>query len=152
MSKGARSRRGGWADRWAPVIVLVFCLVMAAGLGVYPIWHYVDTRWPGVPVQQARVTSCSVVHMTGIVCATTKDGSQIAVEWSGHLLYPRTGSQLTVFHKHGHWWARKGTALPWWAPIPLLLFGAGAVGCTVTLLRRLSGTLRRVRRAGLFGR
>jgi len=126
--------------------VLVFCLVMAGGLGVYPIWRYVDDHWPGVPVQQAQVRSCSFGHTTGIVCATTADGDQIAVDWSGHLLYPRTGSHMAVFEKHGHWYARKGTALPWWAPIPLLIFGAGAVGCAVTLLRRLIGVFRSPRR------
>jgi len=151
VSKGVRPKRRDRAEQYGPAVVLVFCLVIAGGLGVYPIWHYVENRWPGVRVQQAQVRPCPDRPTVRLVCATIQDGSVVEIEWSGHILNPRTGSPLEVYEKDGHWHARRGVGLPWWAPIPLLIFGAGAIACAVRLLRRLIAVFRRTRHPRLHG-
>lgn len=136
------ARRMDWGERVGPWVVLLVCVAGFAALGVLPVAQYVGNHRPGVPTEQARVVHCDVVHRPGIVCATRSDGSPIAVRWEGHLLDPRSGSHLTVFEKHGHWYARNGRALPFWAPIFLALFGLGAIGCIVTLVRRFRAAIR----------
>lgn len=131
-------------ERFGPWVFLVVSLVAFVVGGVMPVTQYVSHHHPGVPFERARVHPCTHAYVpNSTVCASTSGGAQIAVAWEGHVLNPRTGTQITVFEKNGRWYARDGRALPLWSPVFLVLGGLGAVACALTLLRRLRRSISR---------
>lgn len=141
----AEARRGAarqmspeQAQRLAPWVALVLFGLLAVLGGVLPLRTYITHHWPGVPMQQATVTSVQV-RPSGreIIAVRAPDGSDQAFTFRSHWGSLSKGDHLAVYRKAGAWHARDSQGLPVWAPVALLLGLAGVVGSVIALVRRL---------------